>query len=41
MKIAVKAWSESKQNILFSGHKQLRTKVENMSKNDSMCEQHV
>jgi len=41
LKITVKAWSESKQKILFSGHKQLRTKVENMSKNDSMCEQHV
>ena len=32
LKIAVKAWSEteSKQKILFSRHKQLRTKVENM-----------
>jgi len=30
LKIAVKVWSESKQKILFSGHKQLRTKVENM-----------
>jgi len=41
----VKAWSESKQKILFSGHKQLRTKVENrlhyalmLHENDSICD---
>jgi len=44
LKIDVKAWSESeKQKILFSRHKQLRTKVENMlheniTENDTMCD---
>jgi len=46
LKIAAEAWSESKQKIRFSRHKQLRTKVENMQwccvricpKNDSMCD---